>query len=180
MFLVLAWTSHFPILLCTWGLQKKNCDMFNMTCYFVFPFTVWWWGDEVAMQVKKRHKKEKITLPNDAWKGNLKTWNYNGERADTRWVMAYRHKTQSFMKNGGQQKCLDKALPPCTRLDQLPSLDLIFIPFTTPGSIKTTTVPLNHGFYPLRERKEKVLKRKQLRKSLSFPKVCLFSIWLNW
>ena len=24
--------------------------------------------------------------------------------------MAYIHKTQSFMKNGGQQKCLDKAL----------------------------------------------------------------------
>ena len=26
------------------------------------------------------------------------------------WVMAYFHKTQLFMKNGGQQKCLDKAL----------------------------------------------------------------------
>ena len=24
--------------------------------------------------------------------------------------MAYGHKTQSFMKNGGQQKCLDKSL----------------------------------------------------------------------
>ena len=30
-----------------------------------------------------------------------------------RWVMAYGHKTQSFMKNGGQQKCLDKALLGC-------------------------------------------------------------------
>ena len=33
-----------------------------------------------------------------------------GQRADVRWVMAYEHKTQSFMENGGQQKCLDKAL----------------------------------------------------------------------
>ena len=33
-----------------------------------------------------------------------------GQRADAHWVMAYDHKTQSFMKNGGQQKCLDKAL----------------------------------------------------------------------
>ena len=33
-----------------------------------------------------------------------------GQCADVRWVMAYGHKTQSFMKNGGQQKCLDTAL----------------------------------------------------------------------
>ena len=33
-----------------------------------------------------------------------------GQRADARWVMAYGHKTQSFMKNGGQQKCFDKTL----------------------------------------------------------------------
>ena len=32
------------------------------------------------------------------------------QRPDVRWVMAHEHKTQSFMKNGGQQKCLDKAL----------------------------------------------------------------------
>ena len=38
------------------------------------------------------------------------TPNWKGQRADARWVMAYVHKTQSFMKNGGQQKCLDKAL----------------------------------------------------------------------
>ena len=29
---------------------------------------------------------------------------------DAHWVMAYNHKTESFKKNGGQQKCLDKAL----------------------------------------------------------------------
>ena len=40
-----------------------------------------------------------------AWAPNCK-----GQYADTRWVMAYSHKTQSFMKNGGQLKCLDKAL----------------------------------------------------------------------
>ena len=30
--------------------------------------------------------------------------------ADARCIVAYGHKTQSFMKNGGQQRCLDKAL----------------------------------------------------------------------
>ena len=36
-----------------------------------------------------------------------------GQSADASWVvMAYGHKTQSFMKTRGQQKCLDKA--PCT------------------------------------------------------------------
>ena len=33
-----------------------------------------------------------------------------GQCAGARWVMVYGHKTQSFMKNGGHQKCLDKAL----------------------------------------------------------------------
>ena len=32
------------------------------------------------------------------------------QRADARWVIANGHKTQSFTKNGGQQKCLGKAL----------------------------------------------------------------------
>ena len=38
------------------------------------------------------------------------THSCQGQRADSRWAVAYVHKTQSFMKNGGQQKCLDKAL----------------------------------------------------------------------
>ena len=33
-----------------------------------------------------------------------------GQRANARCVMAYGHKTQSFMKKGGHQKGLDKAL----------------------------------------------------------------------
>ena len=43
---------------------------------------------------------------------NLGAWapSCKDQRADTCWVMAYSHKTQSLMKNGGQQKCLDKAL----------------------------------------------------------------------
>ena len=40
----------------------------------------------------------------------LTPWNPQLQCADTRWVIAYDHETQSFMKNGGQQKCLDKAL----------------------------------------------------------------------
>ena len=80
---------------------------------------------------------KEIMWQNDAWKGYLKTWDRwnsqsfqglcpwslqerltvptsaqscKGQCSDTRWVMAYDHKTQSFMKNSGQQKCLDKAL----------------------------------------------------------------------
>ena len=33
-----------------------------------------------------------------------------GQHADAHWVMTYGYKTQSFMKNGGQEKYLDKAL----------------------------------------------------------------------
>ena len=86
-------------------------------------------------------KKEKIKSPNDALKGYLKTWalwnsqNFHGhcpctppggftvphmnppgeraQHANALCVTANGHKTQSFMKNGGQQKCLDKALNVC-------------------------------------------------------------------
>ena len=80
---------------------------------------------------------KEIMWQNDAWKGNLKTWDRwnsqsfqglcpwslegrltvptstqscKGQCSDTCWVMVYDHKTQPFMKNSGQQKCLDKAL----------------------------------------------------------------------
>ena len=48
-----------------------------MTCHFVLQFSVWWWWDEVTIQVLCREtdlKKEKIRSLNDAWKGYLKTW----------------------------------------------------------------------------------------------------------
>ena len=72
-----------------------------MTYHFVLPFSVWWWGYEVTMQVlghRMMHGK-------DIWTHSCK-----GQRADAHWVMAQGHKTQFFMKNGDQQKCLDKAL----------------------------------------------------------------------
>ena len=63
-------------------------------------------------ELKKRKrlghlKKEKIRLFE-----NLGAWSpsCNGQHADACWVMACSHKTQSFMKNRGQQTCLDKAL----------------------------------------------------------------------
>ena len=52
--------------------------------------------------------------PNNVWKGYLKTWELEPPAARVNappWVMAYSHKTQSFMKNRGQQKCLNKGLP---------------------------------------------------------------------
>ena len=86
---------------------------------------------------KKRPKNGKFAPPNDTWKDYLKTWSrwisqsfkghcpwttqrglqhpiwtpsFNGQCADTHWVLTNDHKTQSFIKNGGQQNCLDKAL----------------------------------------------------------------------
>ena len=42
----------------------------------------------------------------------IRTSSCNGQRADAHWIMAYGHKTQSFMKRRRQQKCLDKDLMP--------------------------------------------------------------------
>ena len=88
---------------------------------------------------KKVLQREKARSPNDVWKSYLKAWDrwnsqtFKGHYSWTpqeswvggggrvtapdmnpqlhkRSVMAYGHKTQSFMKNGGQQICLGKAL----------------------------------------------------------------------
>ena len=83
---------------------------------------------------------EKIRSPNDAWiviekrgigeiakssrgiapgphNGGLTVPHMNppsghGQSVDVRWVMVYGHKTESFIKNGGQQKCLGRAQRP--------------------------------------------------------------------
>ena len=46
----------------------------------------------------------------------LETTSCKGKRALASWVIVYSHKTQFLMKKGGQQKCLDKELPPCFSL----------------------------------------------------------------
>ena len=82
------------------------------TLFFSFRSHQWC---KKSVQKKRDLRKEKISHlkkgkimlfeNRGAWAPNCK-----GQYADTRWVMAYSHKTQSFMKNGGQLKCLDKAL----------------------------------------------------------------------
>ena len=76
------------------------------------------------MNAKRILQKEKFRSPNDdAWKGysifqGHCSWTPQGgftvphmnSKLHTRWVMAYNHKTQSFRKNGDQQKCFNKAL----------------------------------------------------------------------
>ena len=47
-----------------------------------------------------------------------------GQYADTHWVMAYFHKTQSFMKNGVKQKCLYKAMDMYFKLERVYSRDV--------------------------------------------------------
>ena len=48
--------------------------------------------------------------PQGALQRTIWTPTARSQHADARQVMAYGHNTQSFMKNGVQQKCLDKAL----------------------------------------------------------------------
>ena len=120
--------------------RKKIVICSHMTCHFVLPFCVWGWEDKVTMHVLRRQKRpenKKIRSPSDARKDYLKTWDrWNSQsfqkhflwtleggltaphmnpqlQGPTCWHTlgyGYRHKTQSFMKNGGQRKCLDKAL----------------------------------------------------------------------
>ena len=65
-------------------------------------------------RIREIDKASRVIAPGPQ-KGGLQrpiwTPSCKGSQADVRWVMDYGHKTQSFMKNGGQQKCLDKALP---------------------------------------------------------------------
>ena len=51
----------------------------------MLPFSVWWWGDELIMQLLRRQKDtqakrdlimEKNRSPIDAWKGYLKSWDH--------------------------------------------------------------------------------------------------------
>ena len=123
---------------CIWVLEQNL--YVHMNCHFVLPFSVWWWEMKSPCKSyasKKRPQRKKIRWMNDSWKGYLKTWDcwnnqiFRGlcpwtpqggltlppwipsckwQCAGTCWGMAYSHKTQSFMKNRGQQKCLDKAL----------------------------------------------------------------------
>ena len=86
------------------GLTKTVYTTWREPYLFFFTFR-----SEKSIQKGKRDlKKEKNRWPNDAWKSYLKTWGVEPQLQRSRVVMAYSHKTQPFMKNGGQQKCLDK------------------------------------------------------------------------
>ena len=47
--------------------------------------------------------------------------------ADACWVMAYGHKTQSFMKNRDQQKFLDKPLPCMNQISNFPVKSVLIV-----------------------------------------------------
>ena len=109
---------------CACGLETHLWyDMF-MTFHFVFPFSVWWWRDEVTMQVLHRKSRKKDykkwnRLGHQMMHGKA-IWKHGvGEIAIASWDIAPRpHKRgeltvphinsqlqynqlQSFMKNGG-------------------------------------------------------------------------------
>ena len=62
--------------------------------------------------------------------------------------------------------------PTCTRLDQLPSLNLIFIRFTTPASIKNNDSASESWTLPPPMKKGKSFKNKGIEKKYFIPK-CL-------
>ena len=67
--------------------------------------------------------------------------------------------------------------PSCTRLNQLPSLNLIFKRFTTPASIKSNDSASESWTLHPPMKKAKSFENKAIEKKLSFPKVYLLSAW---
>ena len=131
---------------CVWGLKKKFVIMFiwlAILCCHLVCGGGRWSQHAILMQAKKWKASGDWMMNRKAiWKpGNGKTakvsrgiapgpcsgylqrpiWtpSYKGQHADICWDMAYDHKIQSFMKNGGQQKCLDKALYSVVELPDL-------------------------------------------------------------
>ena len=67
--------------------------------------------------------------------------------------------------------------PSCMRLDPVPSLNVIFLRFTTSASIQNNDRASQSWTLPHSDEKtKKCLKTKQLRKNLSFPKFYPLSI----
>ena len=83
--------------------------------------------------------------------------------------------TQHFKEKRNCDVLASEQEPSCTRLDQLPSSNLISIPFTTPASIKNHDSASELRTLPSPMKKAKSFEKKQLRKNLSFPKVYLSS-----
>ena len=83
------------------------------TLFFTFRSHQWY-----KKSVLKEKETDKRKRSGHLKKGKIRLFENLGagapsckeQHADARRVIAYSRKTQSFMKNGGQQKCLDKAL----------------------------------------------------------------------
>ena len=67
------------------------------------------WKPEIS-EIVKASREIAPGLCKVGLKCPIRTPSCKGQLAKARWVMAYGYKIQSFMKNGGQKKCLDKAL----------------------------------------------------------------------
>ena len=78
--------------------------------------------------------------------------------------------TQHFKEKRNCDVLASEQGPTCTRLDQLPSLNLIFIRFTTPASIKNNDSASESWTLPPPMKKAKSFKNKAIEKKSFIPK----------
>ena len=78
--------------------------------------------------------------------------------------------TQHFKEKRNCDVLPSEQGPSCTRLDQLPSLNLIFIRFTTPASIKNNDSASESWTLPLPMKKAKSFENRAIEKKSFIPK----------
>ena len=78
--------------------------------------------------------------------------------------------TQHFKEKRNCDVLASEQGPTCTRLDQLPSLNLIFIRFTTPASIKNNVSASESWTLPPLMKKAKSFESKAIEKKSFIPK----------
>ena len=89
---------------------NKNCLDYLERVLFIYilfcTFRSHQWHKRSVQKEMRPKKKKRL----GHWMMEGRTPSFESQCANAHWGMAYSHKTQSFMKNRGQQKCLDKAL----------------------------------------------------------------------
>ena len=105
----------------------------HITCHFVLPFSVWWWRDKSQCnsytgKERPKNEKDQVTescierffesvwsvkqseLPGAICHNRGEGGGHTEPHVNPLWQWPTCHKTLSCMKNGGQEKCLDRTL----------------------------------------------------------------------
>ena len=134
---------------------RRSCYLYipQDICFYFTRKKFYWCHSHKSVKVlespgtlmQKVLKKQKNVLesPGKSWNSNKFFW-----WEPWLWRNIARAGTQHFKEKRNCDVLDSEQGPSCMRLDQLPSLNLIFIRFTTPASIKNFVL-LNHGLYHL-------------------------------